>query len=97
MNADLGDLSEVMDDQSQMNGGYVNKAISNRALHGKPPSIPGRPPRQIQTKEGTRVKNEVDKSKAILERQIALEEKRKQISLEAAMGSGQNMSLSPKR
>ena len=85
MNADLGDLSEVMDNSIPTN---VNKAVSNRGLNGKPPSVAGRPPRQTQTKEGARIKTEVDKSKAILERQLALEEKRKEISLEAAIGSG---------
>ena len=83
------------------------KASSNRPYGGKPP-VAGRnfkkntaeastTSQQSDAKQSaalSRIKNESEKSKLILEKQAVLEQKRKQLSLEQALNNGEKGSPS---
>ena len=94
MNADLGDLEEVLTENYQV--GTAPRGNSTRPPVGRPPQ-PSRPAkktndtlRKSSEVGGTiaRIKTEAERSRQILEKQAALEKKRKLLSAEQAISGG---------
>ena len=95
MNADLGDLDEVISDSYQV-GKSTNIRPTKQITTGRPPIGSGRPPKQIKevrkSQESSsvlsRIAKEKEKSKSILEQQRIQDQKRQQLSLDQALSNG---------
>ncbi len=93
MNADLGDLNEVMNDDYQVSSTIAAGRKPPHAAKTRPPKVAGAA-RELssirKSNDGViaRIKNETEKSRIILEKQAMLEQKRKQLSYEQAINNG---------